>query len=115
MDALPDHALSRLYILFPDPWPKARHNKRRIINEAFLEDVYRVLKPGGALYFASDIEDYVDWTIIRLKNDGRFLFDPKQPSAWRTPYSGWPGTKYEGKAKAAGRPCHYLTFQTMRN
>jgi len=112
MDLLPDHALSRLYILFPDPWPKARHNKRRIINGAFLKDVRRVLKPGGQLLFASDIIDYVDWTLTRLMRDGNFTFDPAGPSSWRTPYEGWPGTRYEAKAIREGRPCHYLTFQT---
>ena len=113
MDYLPDGFLSRLYILFPDPWPKTRHNKRRIINERFLGDVFRVLKPGGQLYFASDIIDYVDWTVTRLKVDGRFVFKPQGPTSWRQPYPGWPGTGYEAKAKKAGRPCHYLTFETV--
>ena len=98
MDSLSDGLLDRMYILFPDPWPKTRHNKRRIINEAFLEDVCRVLKPGGSLYFASDIIDYVDWTVTRLKKNGRFNLQIGGPSAWRTPYKGWPGTRYEAKA-----------------
>ncbi len=111
MDSFSDHLLSRLYILFPDPWPKSRHNKRRIINEAFLEDVSRVLKPGGTLYFASDIIDYVDWTVTRLNQNGRFSLVIESPSAWREPYPGWPGTRYESKAIKAGRPCHYLKFR----
>jgi len=111
LDTLSDGSLARLYILFPDPWPKTRHNKRRIINAAFLDDVYRVLRPGGDLYFASDIIDYVDWTVTRLRKDGRFEFAPAAPSAWREPYKGWPGTRYEAKAIKAGRPCHYLTFK----
>lgn len=110
MDSLSDGLLDRLYILFPDPWPKTRHNKRRIINEAFLDDVCRVLKPGGTLFFASDIMDYVDWTLARLKKNGRFDLQIKSPSSWRTPYPGWPGTRYEAKAIKAGRPCHYLEF-----
>lgn len=110
MDNLSDGALDRLYILFPDPWPKTRHNKRRIINEAFLDDVERALKPGGTLYFASDIMDYVDWTLTRLNKHGGFEFVVDGPGSWRTPYEGWPGTKYEGKAIKAGRPCHYLKF-----
>ncbi len=110
MDFLPEHSLSRLYILFPDPWPKSRHNKRRIINEQFLIEICRVLKPDGQLFFASDIMDYVDWTVTRLKQNGRFSFVIDGPSAWREPYPGWPGTRYESKAKKAGRPCHYLTF-----
>lgn len=110
MDSLKDGLLDRLYILFPDPWPKTRHNKRRIINAAFLDDVCRILKPGGSLYFASDIVDYVDWTVTRLRKNGRFELVVKSPSAWRTPYEGWPGTRYEAKAIKAGRPCHYLSF-----
>lgn len=110
MDGLPDGILDRLYILFPDPWPKTRHNKRRIINAEFLTDVRRVLKPGGTLFFASDIIDYVDWTITRLKRDGGFSLEVEGPGAWRVPYEGWPGTRYEAKAIKAGRPCHYLKF-----
>lgn len=110
MDSLTDSLLDRLYVLFPDPWPKTRHNKRRIINEAFLEDVCRVLKPGGSLFFASDIIDYVDWTLTRLKKNGRFDLQIGEPSDWRKPYEGWPGTRYEAKAIKAGRPCHYLNF-----
>ena len=110
MDTLPHGFLSRLYILFPDPWPKSRHNKRRIINEAFLDDVHRVLKKGGSLFFASDIIDYVDWTVTRIHKDGRFNFETDGPSSWREPYQNWPGTRYEAKAKREGRPCHYLIF-----
>lgn len=111
MDGLANNALDRLYILFPDPWPKTRHNKRRIINPEFLDDVCRVLKPGGTLYFASDIMDYVDWTVTRLKLNGRFHLQSSGPGSWRTPYPRWPGTRYEAKAIKAGRPCHYLTFE----
>lgn len=111
MDDLPDSTLDRLYVLFPDPWPKTRHNKRRIINESFLEDVCRVLKPGGSLFFASDIIDYIDWTVTRLKKNGCFKLLAETPSAWRVPYESWPGTKYEAKAIREGRNCHYLTFK----
>ncbi|NNE58426.1 MAG: tRNA (guanosine(46)-N7)-methyltransferase TrmB [Hellea sp.] len=111
LDQLPEKALSRIYILFPDPWPKTRHNKRRLINEVFLTDLVRVLKDQGQLFFASDIIDYVDWTLTRLKSNGHFKFDPPAPSSWRTPYKGWPGTRYEAKAFKADSPCHYLTFE----
>jgi len=110
MDSLSDGLLSRLYVLFPDPWPKKRHNKRRIINEAFLLDVFRVLKPNGKFYFASDIIDYVDWSLARIKQNNCFQIEIDTPSSWRTPYDSWPGTRYEAKAKKAGRPCHYLKF-----
>ncbi len=112
MDHLPDHSLARMYVLFPDPWPKARHNKRRIITEQFLTEVVRVLRPGGDFYFASDIIDYVDWTLVRLRQNGKIVFAPDSPRSWRTPYPNWPGTRYEAKAHKAGRPCHYLQFKT---
>ena len=67
---LPDSSLERVFVLFPDPWPKARHNKRRIINEDFLADLHRVIKPGGTFRFGSDIIHYVDWTLTRLKRHG---------------------------------------------
>ncbi len=110
MDALPDASLERLYILFPDPWPKTRHNKRRIINRAFLDDVHRLLKPGGRLFFASDIIDYVDWSLTRLRRHGGFDFCLLTPGSWRQPPVDWPGTRYEQKAHKAGRPCHYFEF-----
>ena len=69
---LPDGALEKIFVLFPDPWPKARHNKRRIINAAFLEQVHRVLTPGGAFRFGSDIIHYVDWTLTRVLAHGGF-------------------------------------------
>ena len=69
---LPDQSLQRVFVLFPDPWPKARHNKRRIINKDFLADLHRVIKPGGTFRFGSDIIHYVDWTLTRLKRHGGF-------------------------------------------
>jgi len=69
---LPDNSLDRVFVLFPDPWHKARHNKRRIINMEFLEDLHRVIKPGGTFRFGSDIIHYVDWTLTRLKRHGGF-------------------------------------------
>jgi tRNA (guanine-N7-)-methyltransferase len=110
LDGLPDQALARLFVLFPDPWPKARHNKRRLITEEFLEDAYRVLKPGGVFRFASDIIDYVDWTLTRVKNHGGFSWTPKQVSDWRVRGPDWPGTRYEAKAVREGRESHYFEF-----
>jgi tRNA (guanine-N7-)-methyltransferase len=113
--ALPDESLSRLFILFPDPWPKARHNKRRIINEALLVQIYRVLKPGSEFRFASDIIHYVDWTLWRVKahrskDGGGFDMPHQKNSDWRTRPDDWPETRYEAKAIREGRPCHYFRF-----
>lgn len=112
-DVLPniaDESLDGLYILFPDPWPKARHNKRRILSSEFIAEVHRILKPGAPLYFASDIIDYVDWTLTRIDAHGGFGFTPKDKSDFLTPYEGWPGTRYQKKAIREGRVPHYFIF-----
>lgn len=110
MDNLPDHSLSCLFVLFPDPWPKSRHNKRRIITPDFLCEVHRVLKPGGRFRFASDIIDYVDWTLTRVNAHGGFTWPVTQKDNWRTRPNDWPQTRYEAKAIREGRSCHYFEF-----
>lgn len=107
---LTDESLSRLFILFPDPWPKSKHNKRRIINEALLKEVHRVLKSGSQFRFASDIIDYVDWTLWRVKAHGGFEMPHESSADWRKRSDDWPQTRYEAKAIREGRPCHYFTF-----
>ncbi len=108
--ALPDNALSRIFILFPDPWHKSRHHKRRLLRSEFIAELYRVLKPGGELRFASDIIHYVDWTLTRLKKHGGWTFTHDVGSDWRVRGDDWPGTRYEAKAGREGRPCHYFKF-----
>lgn len=108
--ALPDESLDRIFILFPDPWRKTRHYKRRLINEAFLEEIYRVLKPGHELRFASDIIHYVDWTITRIHHHGGFNWPIDRQADWREPPQDWCPTRYEAKAKREGRECHYFRF-----
>lgn len=81
---LPDGCLDRVFILFPDPWPKSRHHKRRIIQSEFLVELARLLKPGGALRFATDWAEYADWTQERVTASGLFhgpLGDPAVPPA----------------------------------
>jgi tRNA (guanine-N7-)-methyltransferase len=71
---LPDASVDQLFIMFPDPWHKARHNKRRLIQPAFVADLARVLKPGAAFRFATDWADYAEWTIERVLADPAFRF-----------------------------------------
>jgi len=118
LDALPDNVLSKVFILFPDPWPKTRHHKRRLLRSEFIKELYRVLKPGGELRFASDIIHYVDWTLSRLKrfsseSGGGWSFPHRKNSDWRVRGEDWPGTRYEAKAGREGRPCHYFKFKKI--
>jgi len=115
LSALPGNSLSKIFILFPDPWPKTRHHKRRLLRSKFIAELYRVLKPGGELRFASDIIHYVDWTLSRLKrfsgeDGGGWQFTHQSNSDWRERGADWPGTRYEAKAGREGRPCHYFKF-----
>jgi len=115
MDLMPDACLESAYILFPDPWPKQRHFKRRLIQEELITGLYRVLKPGGNLYFASDILSYVDWALIRIlryrdEKGAGFDWPAQQVDDWMKPYPDWPGTRYEAKAFREGRTPHYFTF-----
>lgn len=110
LDVIPDGSLDRIFVLFPDPWPKARHNKRRILRTAFIAELHRVLRPGGTLRFASDIIHYVDWTLTRLHRHGGWDWPAETQSDWRTRSADWPGTRYEAKAGREGRSCHYFEF-----
>ncbi len=110
LDWLPAASLSHVDILYPDPWPKKRQHKRRFISPENLARLARCIKPGGRLCFASDIAEYVNWTLIHVRAHGGFAFEAKDADDWRNPYAGWPGTRYEAKAFREGRTPAYLTF-----
>ena len=95
--ALPAASLDRVFILFPDPWPKARHHKRRLIQSELIADLARVMKPGAALRFASDWEDYVDWTLQRFTSSPLFPWTAERADDWRTPPDDHITTRYEQK------------------
>ena len=107
---LPNNSLERVFVLFPDPWHKARHNKRRIINEDFLIDLHRVIKPSGTFRFGSDIIHYVDWTLTRLKKHGGFDWPATSQEQWRVRPEDWPSTRYLEKAIREGRSGHFFEF-----
>ena len=113
LSALPDNCLGKLFVLFPDPWPKSKHHKRRLINEAFLKEVHRVLKPGGEFRFGSDIIHYVDWTLTRVARHGGFSWHPKNQSDWRARGDDWPSTRYLEKALREGRTGHFFKFKRL--
>lgn len=106
--ALPDNSLERVFVLYPDPWPKKRHNKRRIISSEFLDSLVRVMKPGAELRLATDSADYATWMLERLLANNNFKWTAKTCEDWLNPPSEWISTRYEQKA-LAGRPT-YLNF-----
>ena len=103
MRGLPDGCVDRLFLMFPDPWPKSRHEKRRFVHPAMLPEVARVLRPGGEWRIASDDPTYQEWVGRVLGSQALFIVDA--PSDVRP--AGWPGTRYEAKAIRAGRSPRY--------
>ena len=104
--SLPDACLDRLFLLFPDPWPKARHAKRRFVHPATLPLLARVLKPGAEWRVASDDPTYQAWVTEVMT--GQVLFDAPAPAGERP--DGWPPTRYEAKALREGRRPLYWVF-----
>jgi tRNA (guanine-N7-)-methyltransferase len=108
---LPDAALARIDLLYPDPWPKRRHWKRRFIQDDRLVALARVLAPGGELRFATDWPDYAAWTLERMLRSPHFIWTAERAADWRLPWPDYTPTRYEQKAIRDGRrPC-YLTFR----
>jgi tRNA (guanine-N7-)-methyltransferase len=113
LDWLPPSSLRRVDLLYPDPWPKKRHWKRRFVSAENLDRIARALQPGGAFRFASDIPGYVEWTLAHLAADARFAWEAESAADWLLPFPGWPGTRYEAKALKAGRIPTYLAFRRL--
>jgi tRNA (guanine-N7-)-methyltransferase len=111
LDWLPASSLAGIDLLYPDPWTKKRHWKRRFVSPVNLDRFARVLKPGARFRFASDIAHYVNWTLAHCRAHEDFEWQAKGPDDWRRPYEGWPGTRYEAKAIREGRTPAYLTFR----
>jgi tRNA (guanine-N7-)-methyltransferase len=107
---LPSRSVGRVFVLFPDPWPKKRQQKRRLLNAATLSDLARVLKTGGELRIGTDIGDYARTILIAAQSVPDLCWNAQRPSDWRQRPRDWPPTRYEAKAIAAGRRCTYLTF-----
>jgi tRNA (guanine-N7-)-methyltransferase len=110
LDWLPVASLEAVDLLYPDPWPKKRHWKRRFVSAENLDRLARVLKPGGAFRFASDIASYVEWTLLHTLRHPAFVWTAERADDWRRPFAGWPGTRYEAKALRQGRQPTYLAF-----
>lgn len=105
IELLPPASLDRVFLLYPDPWPKARHHRRRFVNPDNLALLHPAMAPGAELRFATDVADYADHALEAVATFGGF-----RTEAPDGPWPGWPGTRYEAKALRAGRRPHYLTF-----
>lgn len=106
-----DGELQRAFVLFPDPWRKSRHHKRRFIQTQSLDELARMLEDGGELRVASDHMDYVRWTLAHVMRHPDFEWTAEGPEDWRVPPADWIQTRYEQKALAKGDKCVYLRFK----
>jgi tRNA (guanine-N7-)-methyltransferase len=108
---LPDASIAAVDLLYPDPWPKRRHWKRRFVQDASIAALARILRPGGTFRFATDIADYAAWTLVRLLRSPHFDWTAERADDWRKPWPGYAGTRYEIKALREGRTPCYLVFR----
>ena len=113
IEALPDASLGRLFVLHPDPWPKRRHHKRRMISPWFFAEAARLLRPGGELRVASDIRDYVRWTLMHAASAPAFEWTAERAADWTRRPGDWPQTRYEAKALKEGCAPAYLVFRRL--
>jgi tRNA (guanine-N7-)-methyltransferase len=113
LDWLPPGSLDEVDLLYPDPWPKKRHWKRRFVSRQNLARLARALKPGGVFRFASDIASYVEWTLMQVGGEARFIWTAERATDWTAPFPHWPGTRYEAKALREGRVPTYLEFRRV--
>lgn len=109
-DVLPDGSVEKAFLLYPDPWPKKRHHRRRFVTPEHLEPLARVMAKGAEFRVATDIPDYVRQTLEQVPNFG-FEWLAEGPEDWREPWSDWTRTRYEAKAIREDRTPHYLTFR----
>ncbi|GJD48218.1 tRNA (guanine-N(7)-)-methyltransferase [Methylobacterium crusticola] len=110
---LPEASIGRVFLLYPDPWPKRRQRKRRFVSDEALREIARILVPGGLFRFASDIDDYAGWTLVRAARCPALRWTATRSADWTTPWPDWPGTRYEAKTTAQGRRPTYLTFERV--
>jgi tRNA (guanine-N7-)-methyltransferase len=111
LDWLPKHALARLDLIYPDPWPKRRHWKRRFVQDGTVAAFASALRPGGEFRFASDWPGYAAWTLEHLARAPDFAWTAERADDWRQPWPGFTQTRYEAKAKREGRAPCYLIFR----
>jgi tRNA (guanine-N7-)-methyltransferase len=108
---LPPASIDRIDLVYPDPWPKRRHWKRRFVQDERIAELARVLRPGGEFRFVTDIADYAAWTLVRMARARDFTWTAECAEDWRRPWDGFTSTRYEAKAMNAGRVSCYLVFR----
>ncbi|MCI2400287.1 tRNA (guanine(46)-N(7))-methyltransferase TrmB [Aliiroseovarius subalbicans] len=111
-DVLPEESIDKAFLLYPDPWPKKRHHRRRFVTPEHLEPLHQVMKPGAIFRVATDIPDYVRQTLEEVPRAG-FEWLAEGPGDWRLSWEDWISTRYEQKALREGRVPHYLTFRRL--
>ena len=107
----PPHALARIDLIHPDPWPKRRHWKRRFVQDATIAAMARVLKPRGEFRFVCDIDHYVAWTLLHFAQSRDFSWTAERADDWRRPWPAYTMTRYGRKAEREGRKAAYLIFR----
>jgi tRNA (guanine-N7-)-methyltransferase len=110
---LPRACLGRIDLLYPDPWPKRRHWKRRFVQDDKVAAIACALRPGGEFRFATDIADYADWTLRHMLRSRDFEWTAARAEDWRRPWPDFAGTRYELKARREGRASYYLSFRRI--
>jgi tRNA (guanine-N7-)-methyltransferase len=113
LDWLPDSSIARVDLLYPDPWPKKRHRKRRIVSDETIARFARIMARGALFRFATDIADYTEWTLTRFLRSDEFLWTAERAADWRNPWPSFAGTRYEAKALKEGRKPCYLVFRRL--
>ncbi|HZK91456.1 MAG TPA: tRNA (guanosine(46)-N7)-methyltransferase TrmB [Stellaceae bacterium] len=109
--ALAANSIGRVFILFPDPWPKARHRKRRLVTPATLDRLSEIMVDGAELRLATDDPDYLSWILEHATTHPAFVWTARRPTDWRERPFDWSPTRYEAKARKAGRPPIFLRFE----
>lgn len=110
---LPEACIDRAFILFPDPWPKRKHRKRRLVNPMTLKLLAHVLRPGAELRFATDIGDYAGTALLAVLGAKNLRWPALGPADWRDRPADWPPTRYEAKAEREGRRRYYFRFERV--
>jgi tRNA (guanine-N7-)-methyltransferase len=113
LERLPDASLDRLYLLHPDPWPKARHAKRRMVNHGPVDMIARKLKPGAEFRLGTDDPTYCRWSMMVMNARRDFVWQAERPADFLVRPDDWPQTRYEAKARRKGHEVWYFIYKRV--